>query len=150
LFFEKFVHVIIFVQCVAVRCVSVAIVGDGDKPPCVTGRVRFRAVIIGYHGFKNCRLCFPVKVKVMLSVPQSSLISSVLQFCVVALRNFIFIVVSGGHSFRGEYRRHRLALLCVFVVCTSNFHLTSFHTSATIFVQTTLSNSVIFVCESTV
>jgi hypothetical protein len=58
----------------------------------------------------------------MLSVPQSSLISSVFLFCVVALGHFIFIVVSGGFSLRGECRRPHLArLFRVFVVCTPKF-----------------------------
>jgi hypothetical protein len=110
----KFVHVFIFVRCVAVRCVFAALVGGGDKPPCATGRIRYRAFIVArewllFHVFKFCRLCSPVKVKVMLSVPQSSLISSVFQFCVVALRSFIFIVVFGGQSLRGKCRRHRFA-----------------------------------------
>lgn len=40
------VYAIIFVRCVSVRCVSAAIVGGGDKPPCATGRVRSRIVIV--------------------------------------------------------------------------------------------------------
>uniref|UniRef100_A0A2S2Q5I6 Transmembrane protein n=1 Tax=Sipha flava TaxID=143950 RepID=A0A2S2Q5I6_9HEMI len=65
---------------------------------------------------------FVVKVKVRLSVPQSSLISSVFQFCVVALGYFIFIVVSGGFSLRGECRRPpSRSLFVFFVVCTPKF-----------------------------
>jgi hypothetical protein len=40
------IYVVIFVRCVAVRCLSEALVGGGDKPPCATGRLRNRAVII--------------------------------------------------------------------------------------------------------
>jgi hypothetical protein len=39
-------NVIIFVRCIAVRCVSAAIVGSDDKHPCVTGRVRNCIVIV--------------------------------------------------------------------------------------------------------
>jgi hypothetical protein len=42
----KFVHVIIYVRCIAVHCVFAALVGGGDKPPCATGRIRYRAVIV--------------------------------------------------------------------------------------------------------
>jgi hypothetical protein len=50
-------YVIIFVRCVEVRCVSAALVDGDDKPPCATGRVRNRAVIITwkcryFHVFK--------------------------------------------------------------------------------------------------
>ncbi|XP_025420416.1 uncharacterized protein LOC112690588 [Sipha flava] len=38
--------VTIFVRRIAVRCVSAAIVGGGDKPPCATRRVRNRIVIV--------------------------------------------------------------------------------------------------------
>jgi hypothetical protein len=93
--------------------VFAALVGGGDKPPCATDRIRYRAVIVArerllFHVFKKLSVMFVVKVKVRLSVPQSSLISSVFQFCVVALGYFIFIVVSGGLSFRGECRRSYL------------------------------------------
>jgi hypothetical protein len=125
----------------AMRYVSTALVGGGDKPPCATGRVRNRAVIIAWKcrystssnfiGYVSC------KFQVMLSVPQSSLISSVFQFCVVALGHFIFIVVSGSLSLRGECRRPHLALISVSSWCAHQISFLSVRTSAAIFIQTT-------------
>jgi hypothetical protein len=123
-------NVTIFVRCIAVRCVSAAIVGGGDKPPCETGQVRNRAVIIAwkchYSTLSKIVGYVFVKVKVMLSVSQVSSNSSVFQFCVVALRLFIFIVVSGGQSLRGKSRRHRLSLVSVSSWCA---HRNSFFVS---------------------
>ena len=83
--------VIIFVRCVTVRCVSAAIVGGGDKPPCATDRVRNRIVIIVrkcslFHVFIIVGYVFCI-VKVMFSVSQSFVSSRVCCFSVVTLRN---------------------------------------------------------------
>jgi hypothetical protein len=82
-----------------------------------------------FIGYVSC------KFQVMLSVPQNSLISSVFQFCVVALGHFIFIVVSGGLSLRGECRRPHLALVSVSSWCAHqiSFSFSSVRTSAAIF-----------------
>jgi hypothetical protein len=53
-------------------------------------------VIPRFHCFFGYVL---VKVKVMFSVPQSFVSSRVFWFNVMALRHFIFIVVSGGVAF---------------------------------------------------
>jgi hypothetical protein len=42
----------------AMRCVSAAIVSDGDKLPCATGRVRNRIVIITRKRFQNVLVMF--------------------------------------------------------------------------------------------
>jgi hypothetical protein len=57
-------------------CVSAAIIDSGDKPPCATGWVHNRIVIIArkcslFHVFKIIGYVL-VKFKVMFSVPQNS------------------------------------------------------------------------------
>lgn len=55
---------------------------------------------------------FCVFVQVMISVSQKFPKFDCSLFIVVTLKHFVFILVSSGHCFLGECRRHRLALVC--------------------------------------
>jgi hypothetical protein len=70
----------------------------------------------------------------MLSVPQSSSISSVLQFCAVALRPFIFIVVFGGIAIVVNV----VGTVGLSFLCLRDVHIKfRFQVFAAIFIQTT-------------
>jgi hypothetical protein len=138
-------NIIIFVLCIAVRCVSTAIVGSGDKPPCATGWVRNRIVIVArvnvrYSTFSEFSGYVFVKVKVMLSVPQSFISSRIFWFSVVALRHLSSFCdvrrtepswwMSPAPSFFSVRVRRSVNTCCHFVPVCSHYCYTTFFMSS--------------------